>query len=354
MSPAAVLAWEWLPILLLVVVGAFLAWREPRRLLPGLLLTFAAFRMIVAGVVGAIGLGDLLDADLGPGLVLLGFVIVSLLGAVVLGVFLIWNTVEMFTKEGHGLAASATAAIGVSIIIYVLLAIASLFVGSLELVVWLMFLALPLSYLSFVFVAFVGYSLGYGAVTRWLLRPVDAVIVLGSGLSGGERVTPLLANRIKLGRRIYDKSRQSGRSAVLIPSGGRGSDEKVAEAEAMSGYLSDLGVPSEHIMVENRSTDTRENLAYSARILESANITGPVAVATSSFHAFRAATLMRDVGIAGYSAGAPTAGYYWPSATVREFLAILRDHLRINLVIVTLLSIPVIFYTVRIVALLFS
>lgn len=354
MSEGLILAWEWLPTLLVVALGALLAWREPRRLLPGLLLTFAAFRIIVTGVVRAIALGGRLDADLGPGLVLLVFVILSLLGAVVLGVFLIWNTVEMFTKEGRGLAAAATAAIGVSIILYVLLALASLFVGSLELVVWLMMLALPLSYLSFVFVAFVGYSLGYGAVTRSLIRPVDAVIILGSGLSGGERVTPLLANRIKLGRRIYDRSRQSGRSAVLVPSGGRGSDEKVAEAEAMSGYLSDLGVPAEHIMVENRSTDTRENLAFSARILESANITGRVAVATSNFHAFRAAMLMRDAGIAGYSAGAPTAGYYWPSATVREFLAILRDHLRINLVIVTLLSLPVIFYTVRIMALLFS
>jgi uncharacterized SAM-binding protein YcdF (DUF218 family) len=55
-----------------------------------------------------------------------------------------------------------------------------------------------------------------------------------------------------------------------------------------------------------------------------------VAVVTSNFHAFRAALLMRRAGLPGYTIGAPTAGYYWPSASIREYVAILRDHPVLN------------------------
>lgn len=344
----------WLPTILLVAVGALLAWREPRRLLPGLLFTLATFQILIGVFGGALYFGQWLYPEVGGVSVVLGFLLFSVLGAVLLGVFLIWNTFEMFSKEGRGLAALVTAVVGAGILGFIALSVLSVVTGLAIVATWLLLLALPLAYLSFVFMSFLGYSLAYGAVTRRLRKPVDAVIILGSGLSGGERITPLLAKRIELGRKIYQRSRGQGRETVLIPSGGRGPDERLAEAEAMAAHLVDAGVPAEHILVEDRSTTTRENLTFSAATMERENITGRVAVATSNFHAFRAATLMRAVGLPGYSVGAPTAGYYWPSATVREFLAILRDHIRVNLVFVALSGLPVIIFTVVWLAHLFS
>jgi hypothetical protein len=56
---------------------------------------------------------------------------------------------------------------------------------------------------------------------------------------------------------------------------------------------------------------------------------------------------MRKAGIPGYTVGCRTARYYWPSATVREFLAILLEHSRVNLVLLILLSLPMVIYVVN-------
>src|SRR5690349_11516244 len=48
-------------------------------------------------------------------------------------------------------------------------------------------------YVSFLFACFIGYALGYGRLR--VRRDVDFVVVLGSGLTGGSRVPPLLASR---------------------------------------------------------------------------------------------------------------------------------------------------------------
>ncbi len=53
-----------------------------------------------------------------------------------------------------------------------------------------------------------------------------------------------------------------GCSAILVPSGGQGSDEVISEAEAMSRYMLRLGVPREAILTEDQSTTTMENLRF--------------------------------------------------------------------------------------------
>ena len=58
---------------------------------------------------------------------------------------------------------------------------------------------------------------------------------------------------------------------------------------------------------------------------------------TDSFHAFRAALLTRRAGVDGQVLGARTARYYWPSATIREFVAILVEHRIANLIAVLVL-----------------
>ena len=52
----------------------------------------------------------------------------------------------------------------------------------------------------------------------------------------------------------------------------------------------------------------------------------------------------RAEGLPGYAVGAPTAGYYWPSATIREFIAICWDHRWLNGAMLTLACLPLIAY----------
>jgi uncharacterized SAM-binding protein YcdF (DUF218 family) len=53
-------------------------------------------------------------------------------------------------------------------------------------------------------------------------------------------------------------------------------------------------------------------------------------IVTNNFHAFRAALTARKAKVNGQVIGSPTAAYYWPTATIREFVAILFTHKYLN------------------------
>ncbi|MDF7664996.1 ElyC/SanA/YdcF family protein [Bifidobacterium sp. ESL0745] len=51
-----------------------------------------------------------------------------------------------------------------------------------------------------------------------------------------------------------------------------------------------------------------------------------VAVVTSDYHVFRASEYARDLGLKSDGVGSHTKGYYWPTAFIREFIAISKAH----------------------------
>jgi uncharacterized SAM-binding protein YcdF (DUF218 family) len=59
---------------------------------------------------------------------------------------------------------------------------------------------------------------------------------------------------------------------------------------------------------------------------------------TSNYHAFRAAMIARSAGVRGQVTGARTAPYYWPGATLREFVAVFLSYKGTNLTICLLLA----------------
>ena len=52
----------------------------------------------------------------------------------------------------------------------------------------------------------------------------------------------------------------------------------------------------------------------------------PYLIVTNDYHAPRAAMLARRLGIEAQAVGCPTALYYWPSAYLREFVAVMTAH----------------------------
>lgn len=209
-----------------------------------------------------------------------------------------------------------------------------------ELFRWLLFAAFPIAYLAFAFLAFFSQSMLYGWLTPSVTRNADAVIVLGAGLRQG-KVSPLLAARLDRGTQVFDRLRNP--EAVLIVSGGQGADEPHPEAQAMAEYLRECGVDSERLWQEDKSRTTEENLTLSAELLSERGRSNPqCVVVTNNYHVFRAALLMRKLGVRGHAVGAPTARYYWPSAFLREYVAILRDHKTLTVVSLVLTSAPLI------------
>ncbi len=312
---------------------------DPRKFRTGLYLLFALF-WLGTTIVGAIsGWASSVD-ELAGALVLLAVILMFLVTVVGFAGFLVVTGVTNVRREGFALSRVLSLVLGLVLLAYTGLVVGVVVAHSVAAFTWLLLLGFPAGYLGFAFTAFLLYGSLYPALMARQGGRVAAVVVLGSGLIDGE-VPPLLASRLHRGRQVFDRLSAAGAPPrVLITSGGRGPDEPVAEAEAMADFLVADGLPRELVGVENRSRNTDENLAFTAELLASAGIGGPIAVVTSSFHAFRAALLMRRHGLAGYAVGAPTARYYWPSAVIREFLAVLRDHLWLNVVLVGLSLVP--------------
>ncbi len=163
----------------------------------------------------------------------------------------------------------------------------------------------------------------YSIVYRHMKKPLDCpyVVVLGCSIRKDGTVTPLLRGRLDAAIRWYE---QGGRKAKFIVSGGQGKNEVTSEAEAMKKYLLSQNIPEESIIEENRSTNTRENLLFSVKLMEQEN--SQFMIATSDYHVLRAVLLARELGMNAQGIGGKTARYYVPAASLREYLALVMRH----------------------------
>ncbi|MFG2717356.1 YdcF family protein [Streptomyces sp. NPDC048416] len=262
--------------------------------------------------------------------------LVPVLGALVLPFLLLANGVKMIRREGRSPANLLSFLAGLGILALVALLLTAAASGSRTLTIIGVTLALIVGYVSFLFFCFIGYAFLYGRLQP--RRNLDYVVVLGCGLTDGDQVPPLLASRLDRGRRVYESQLARGNRPLIIASGGRGTDEQVPEAHAMADYLIARGVPAEHVLREDRSRTTEENLRYSAELMSAGSPDYTCVIVTNNFHAFRAALMARATGVDGQVVGAATAAYFWPSATLREFAAVFLAHKGVNLTVCGVLA----------------
>lgn len=155
----------------------------------------------------------------------------------------------------------------------------------------------------------------------------DALIVPGAGLEKDGTPSRVLEKRLALARDFSrEQLEKTGRSAVFVVSGGQGADEIRSEAAAMKTWLTAHGVPDEQIYMEDRSTNTHENMLYSKQIISRIRPEAKIAFFTSDFHVFRAGLKARQVKMRAVGMGSPTRWYFWPNASVREFIGLLTEH----------------------------
>lgn len=162
-------------------------------------------------------------------------------------------------------------------------------------------------------------------------RNLQYVVVLGSGLKG-DKVTPLLKNRINKGIMVYKKQK----CAKLIMSGGQGPDEFVAESVAMAKYAESIGVQRQDIIIEDRSKNTEENIQFSHRLMHDKN--AKFAIVTNYYHLFRALIIAKKHNIDCIGYGAKTKLYFSLNAFVREFIGYLVFRYKVHLSILVILT----------------
>lgn len=286
-------------------------------------------RLANAGwVIATLLLGIQVLALLGfgaPAAVVFLLIGLSPLLAIGLAGFLILNGVVMLRRERVSLAHSLSLLAGIGLVGAMVVCVGVLIVGETRAIPVVVFVMLATGWVALLFFCFVGYSWLYQRIVG-RVHP-DFIMVLGAGVPSG-RVTPLLKGRIDRAIDVWRHEVALGRQPLLVMSGGQGPDEPVSEATAMAVYAREQGIPDAALMLEDRSTSTQENFQFSKDLVVAEPRLGAGATGlavTSNYHAMRAALLARDLGTTIQVLGARTAWYYWPSAMLREFVAVVRN-----------------------------
>ena len=252
----------------------------------------------------------------------------ALLSILIVPFFLILNGIVMIRREGRHPAQLLSLALGLAMLAAEAIVLAGIFrqsfSGGMQPLIPRTFLsvagaalAVTVLYGSASFLVFMIYTLFLQIVP--LKKDFDYVIIHGSGLLDGDRVPRLLRDRLDKAVEIY---RRDPTPPKLIPSGGQGADETVPEAEAMKRYLISRGIPEGDIIPENRSSTTLENLQFSKAILDRFEGRKYTALVSSNYHVYRALRYCREIGLKCTGIGSRVALYYWPSALIREYIAI--------------------------------
>lgn len=156
-------------------------------------------------------------------------------------------------------------------------------------------------------------------------KNADYVIVLGAQVRGN-KPSLTLDKRIETAANYLLENSNS----IVICSGGQGEGELITEALAIKKGLLERGIEENRILLEEKSTNTVENLKFCKEMIHDPN--AKVVVVTSDFHVYRAKKIAEHIGYNNLSMCpaneflATTISYY-----VREFFALTKDRVVGNL-----------------------
>ena len=118
---------------------------------------------------------------------------------------------------------------------------------------------------------------------------LDYVVVLGAQVRGD---VPSRALRRRLEK--ADAYAVENPDTILVLTGGQGTGENISEAECMRRYLTEHGIPEDRLILEDRSTSTRENLV-NADLLTGC-MGKRTGILSNNFHIYRAVKMAEKMG----------------------------------------------------------
>ena len=167
----------------------------------------------------------------------------------------------------------------------------------------------------------------------------DFIIVLGSRIRKDGTLTPILKGRVdKAIEFSKEQKEKNNRDIIFIPSGGKGEDEIISEAEAMKNYLIENGIDESNIIVENKSINTYQNMKYSKELIDQKH-NGNIIFSTTNYHVFRSGVIANNQGIDCEGIGSTTKWYFYTNALIREFIANLYEQRKEHILIVLIMNI---------------
>ncbi|QNU05839.1 YdcF family protein [Peribacillus butanolivorans] len=119
---------------------------------------------------------------------------------------------------------------------------------------------------------------------------------------------------------------KANKNTIAIVSGGKGPGEDISEAQAMQQELINQGIEEARIIMEDKSTTTIENIAYSKDLIPNPTATG--LIVANDFHIYRAVEMAKSVGLDMTGIPAKTPKVVLVKSYIREYLAITKYYLK--------------------------
>lgn len=116
------------------------------------------------------------------------------------------------------------------------------------------------------------------------IQSADAIVVIG-----GDHKPERVRRAVELFRQSYAPIVISSAGTMVLEG-----EERIPEAEVMRRQATDLGLPSDAIMIESESKSTFENAYFTKPILELRGVR-KILLVTSVFHSHRAKRIFEDV-----------------------------------------------------------
>ena len=168
----------------------------------------------------------------------------------------------------------------------------------------------------------------------------DFVIILGAKIRKDGTLTPILKARVDKAIEFAKNQKENqGKNVIFIPSGGQGSDEIISEAEAMRNYLVENGIPAEDIVIENKSTNTMQNMRFSKNKIDEINKDGKTIFSTTNYHVFRSGVIANNEGLDCEGIGSKTKWYFYTNALIREFVANMVSQKKKHMTLIAMINV---------------
>lgn len=158
------------------------------------------------------------------------------------------------------------------------------------------------------------------ALTKTPVPAQNTLIVLGCAVYGE---TPSQMLRLRLD--AAEKYLKSNPYATAVLSGGQGPNEDIPEALCMYRELTKRGIDGERLYMEDKSTNTRENIAFSLEVIKENSLSENITIVTNNFHLYRASLSVTKLGIDCCCIAAYTPLPLLPTYIMREYMGILAQ-----------------------------
>lgn len=149
----------------------------------------------------------------------------------------------------------------------------------------------------------------------------QTIIVLGCAVYK-DKPSSMLTARINTACKYL----RNNKNAVAVLSGGKGEGEYISEAECMYDLMIQMGIEKERLYIEDKSTNTNENIENSLKIIEENGLSKNIAVVSSDYHLKRATMIAEKNGIENPKRLSASSGFFAaPTFYIRDTLGVIKE-----------------------------